>query len=449
MSNWLTPNPPHIANTLVTIKMKRYFEIFPNKNGPLGSYNPFTHVITLNCIDQESFESRDINSPSSEDDIRINGYYAHELTHWLDHHTTIWGQLNLIYQYNAMNARLNGRIKDLWRIKHYYDSCKRDCFEDYFATIIDPEYDFSKGKWAPQTSSTPTFDIDGNINPNRPINIITYTSEDNREIAHIPIYTESILEVRALHHEFSFRAAEIKEKYTEPQKSAAFANLNIEIDNLLYDVAMLKYNSIAHFTTMRTNQIKLDNIFESSSLIGNLSLNFPKKLTDRILLFPTENDMQRQHFQQMLLNREAGFIYYNLIMNSKDLDYNSTIDVNAILHKSELPDILEYTKLVISEMKNNLNHLIQGPFYDTAKKRLEKGIEMVEKHGISSLNYLYFQESDESLRPIVRYRDTKATIKEIPEDTWMEKEELNYEEHMSIYLFMLTKIYDFIGACKN
>jgi len=429
--------------------MEKIHNIFPNTNEVEGSYSPFSHVIKLECINQKEFESYKKNTKPTLKQIEVYSIYIHELTHWYGHHSTIWGQNNLIEQYNAMNALLDKDIDELWRVKSFFDSCKRDRFEDYYFDIFLKDYDFETGKWAIETSSSLTFDIHGRVNPKRPINLINYVSPEDESIARIPISTEALLEVRALHHEFNFKINELKRSFKGKKLEHEVSQFNTLVDDLLHSKELLIYNCIAHFTMLKTDQNKLDNIFGTASLVSNFSLNFPKELSSQIKLYPTKVKGQMEHFRQMLLNREQGFLFYNLIMNARDIDFNKDVNGDDILSKSNLPNVSEFKSIALKEMKENLNKLIKGPFYQRAVQRIEKGIQIFEKYEMSSLNYNYMFEVDDTFCPVLEYKDTNPQFQEIPNSSWIDKPKLTFEEHISLYSFMELKFFKFISACKN
>ena len=98
-------------------------KIFPNTS-TLAYYSPFGQHIVYNSIEQLEYEKaiKDITNPANLTTIKT---ISHELRHWKDHHTTIFGVSNLVDIYNAINARLLNNPENFHYISTFIRNSKK------------------------------------------------------------------------------------------------------------------------------------------------------------------------------------------------------------------------------------------------------------------------------------------------------------------------------------
>jgi hypothetical protein len=72
-------------------KHSRLFSPFPAISTS-ASYNPINQFININSYNEKDFYKESISKNITTKDIEKISLFAHELTHWLDHLSTLWGQ---------------------------------------------------------------------------------------------------------------------------------------------------------------------------------------------------------------------------------------------------------------------------------------------------------------------------------------------------------------------
>lgn len=88
---------------------------FPNI-GVLGYYRPHSQTVHIACASQEEASALDNGLPVAAHQFLTT--VNHELTHWLDHTSTLCGQEYLVSIYNAAHAlspQVNGAETEYWR----------------------------------------------------------------------------------------------------------------------------------------------------------------------------------------------------------------------------------------------------------------------------------------------------------------------------------------------
>jgi hypothetical protein len=63
---------------------------------------------------------------------KVFGVILHELTHWLDHTSTLWGQKFLLKVFNAYTAKEYEIIDELWRLQEVQLELNRINFSNYY-----------------------------------------------------------------------------------------------------------------------------------------------------------------------------------------------------------------------------------------------------------------------------------------------------------------------------
>ena len=114
-------------------QLAHQWRAFPNLS-TLGSYDPFSQTVHLNSVSPDEFHAAfkggDIGARR-----RVVPLLFHELTHWVDHITTLWGIEYLVNQFNAINARKNETETELWRAVELTRITKRHHYAEYYTHI--------------------------------------------------------------------------------------------------------------------------------------------------------------------------------------------------------------------------------------------------------------------------------------------------------------------------
>jgi hypothetical protein len=114
-----------------------YGRVFPNV-GRLGYYSPRSQVCTVRVADQPTYEAmREADEPLLTS-WQFFSVCFHELTHWLDHVSTLWGQRNLVNVHNAFNAWLTQDEYEFWRVVQLEAEIRRGTLQSYYTVVDQP-----------------------------------------------------------------------------------------------------------------------------------------------------------------------------------------------------------------------------------------------------------------------------------------------------------------------
>jgi len=426
--------------------------VFPNNNTTLAYYDQFGQFIKLCYIDGEDFKNLRPLALDSYKSIWEYSIFMHELTHWIDHQCSLWGQQNLVYLFNAINARATHKVDEFWRIKYYYDIRKTESQHSYYTHIIQPNKRLDKIPWKIRYATSSRFDLNGRTNEDKPIFYAFIETENNDQIARIPITVSALLEARAICNEFYFRYDSLINFENEQEKNAAFDELDRELFDTVYSPDLLLYSIIAHLTGFIASSRNLEYIYTLSSVTSNVSLNFPDSLLSQIKCLSRNNSSIKGDYEKLLRNKDLGFIYYNLIENYSLFDDKQEIELENILKASNLPNSEEFKKLVIKEMNGNLNKLIPGPFYDIAKATIEKGIEVFNKSHLDLPITHQLKFIDKNFTPNIFFRDSKLEYDKtkVTTDTiqhLIDKKDKTFQDYYVLYDYTEEYLIDFYQAC--
>lgn len=378
-------------------------KLFPNTS-TLAYYSPFGQHIVLNSIEQNQYENaiKDFYNPSN---LPIIKTISHELRHWRDHHSTLWGINNLIDVYNAINARLLNNPDNFHYISKFIKSAKKSDLTEYYHTILS-SYKVTKGglywKWNLTVGSR--FDHDGIINHNKPIPFVRFLNPENNEVlSRTPLSNTSLLETNAVFEEIKI-TNEIFSKLDDDVRIVETQLMDAEYFRWVYNQELTLYSAIAHLVSSITGATDIISTFKTSNEISNLLLNLPDKFYQCIPINPYFKEFGEKN---KLLNAEKsnGHTFLNLLLNYTDKNKHEVFDFNKLLEASNLPCKADIEKQVAIEFDNSKNNVIDGPFKHVVIKKIDNAIKYFEKLGLDSANspVIDFLEYD---KPTLIFGDT-------------------------------------------
>jgi hypothetical protein len=209
-----------------------------------ASYDPFYMTVALDSVTQAAYMPNDFSTVTS-DNYKLLALVQHELTHWIDHVGTLWGQKHIVLLLNAMNAWANGDEKELWRIKTLDLSMSTDLLADYYdETYFDHKGSF-KDLWRYEITCGARYGLDGGLLPDKPLLFAKFYTAQGKPITRVPVSVASILETNATFEEFKVKAgfvSQIKEPFAQAFERQA---LNKEFEGLLYQTGLTLYSVVA------------------------------------------------------------------------------------------------------------------------------------------------------------------------------------------------------------
>ncbi|SCY96211.1 hypothetical protein [Flavobacterium caeni] len=432
--------------------MNNYHNLFPNAARTIASYNTFSQVIDLNSFEQKDFIENLGKKPDNEQRIFNVSIFRHEIAHWNDHISTLWGHTRLCLLYNALNARANNELQEFWRIKMYGDVCKQDTLFEYFTELHHAVNGSFHERWKAFVTAGLRFQANGYTNAEKPILFVSFRSNADVPIARVPISIASILETIATLEEYKikFQSLGFVEDIVERKRLEKLFNTDLE--KLIYNSKLTLYNVVSHLTA---NVMKASDIIwalETASAIGTIVLNLPISEMEKMKLaeFGSDDiDSRAAAFQQSC---DKGYVFYNLLLNLLTSKGERTYNVIDLLSSSNLSSEKNIEEQVVLSMEQNIKNLIPGPFYSRAKKLMEFGLEIFKLRGIDGRKEGFdFTPENFTTMPHIMFGDTVydddafnlgATMKKLERG-----EEISLAEEYFLFEYFQKKLDEFISIC--
>lgn len=434
----------------IVAKKSQLQKLFPDTR-IAAYYDPFSQIINLCKYNREDFENLASDSLSSSS-IQKLSLFEHELTHWLDHISTLWGQKNLVCIYNALNARASGNIYEFWRIKSLFINYKGGDFFDYFSE----EYEYApktpKTPWKYRVSSGIRFSESGKPELDKPILFVRFSSFDDLPLIRVPVSVASLLESNAIYAEYSLKIAAANKIKDAFDKAMQLKSIKDEWLSILYNKDFALYTVIAHLTANMNSQSDAVWTYNVSSAIGTVALNLPDGIYNQMFLTDVGDIEWERRIKGFSKIRDKGFCFYNLLKNLIDKQGKNKYSLDALLKCSGLPSRKKLEEQVIQSMEANMTHLIEGPFKKNALDIIKKGIEVFKIRGIDGRKS-GFRERLNNLgyKPITIFGDTYFDDTDFNfVDTLSKLEsgkELTIKEHYLLYSYYDKKFKEFVNAC--
>lgn len=387
------------------MKKSKLSNVFPN-TGVLAFYDQFHQIIQISKYEFSEFQSIKLDF-INEDNANKIALFEHELTHWIDHCSTLWGQKNIVKLFNAINAFANQDINEFWRIKTLDNSYRKDTFFHYFSEQYNLIQGSETDKWRYTITSGVRFDVNGSPNYEKPILFVRFSSSDKKPISRVPLTVASILETNAIKAEYYIKIASLTNETNPASRIIRERELKAELINLLYHPELTLYSVVAHLTANLNNDDDIIRILEQTSAIGTLVLNLPEKVYDDLKIPKIDDDLWTQRYKSFKSDKDIGATYYFLLKNLIDNNGKQSFSEDRILSSSNLPNKEDIFQIIISEMQANKTKLIEGPFKSMAIEMITKGIKMFKNRGIFG-NKEGFREyiTSNKLKPTVLFGDT-------------------------------------------
>lgn len=347
----------------------------------LGYYDFYTAIVSLDSCEKEDFNNtREIaekyrNAMKGKLHIDLDDYkifskffsvYYHEITHFIDSTSSLWGfkYLNMMSKaYTADNLRFDSTEKDFYNAKNFSEFLRFSRLPAYFTEI---GYADDSLPWYKKITTGKRFTSDGFVS-DIPIIFTTFINKDNKLLARSPISDISILECSAMSQEIQFNLNLIS--LLGDEKIVEFDLYTQKIVSYMHNKNITEYSVIFQLLSDKMQQDSTIEVLIISGLLCRYLLNFPSKLYDKIHdNFDFENlyqkdpkySLARNEIKKGIKNRNIGFLFYLIYsfiendLNLKNfntkfrkcliylgLSYDEFIDKS----KQEVDDLFEILKL--------------------------------------------------------------------------------------------------------
>lgn len=420
----------------------------------LGYYHPMGNYIYLGEYkDENEFKTSLLNPSLDKNRFSV---VIHEMQHYYDHVSTLWGASKVYKLYQAYDAAIKYNEYEFYKFRELELNFKRDYFLDYYTeTYAYLSGDFNH-KWGFDITSGVRFSPDGKINEDLPILFVVFSSKEKEKISRVPLSVVSLLETTATYSEFSFLVSEAM-KLASPFKENQIKVISNKFEALLYNPELTLYSVAVHVVS--ANLQILDPIvgYKSSSLFAKIALNIPTILFQTIKIHSHFgiSEVWKHRAKKMLENQERGFVFYLLVKNYVELFGQNTnnLTVENILKASNLPTEQEVEKLIAKEIveldlkilleRNNLNRAVTDKIFFGNKFRNSTGIgqqnpmtdltEFERDKPFLLFQETYFEYENLDLEPII--------------NKLMLQQKLNIDEWFRFYTVCEARIDSFNTIC--
>lgn len=345
----------------------------------LASYAPLSQKITV-----MSFGAEDVEKFRQAQEFhlgrRIYPTVVHELTHWLDHVSTLAGQENLVYAYNAINARMDLEdTSSYWRIAQYRSKCSRFQSPQYFHEMtpaVHESWDWKE--WQRKVTLGVEFNWDGRPCEERPLILVRFSTNDGRFLCRVPLSFESLTETTAKCAEMSWEEYLMDRFSEEIDVPKQFKRYFEKYVSDIYQPKMAVYCAAAHCVATELHMDDFRSVYPLAAAIAKLAMNLPSSVFS-LLDLPREvssvNAKTHEHRVEALRKlRDRGFAFLSILLSTDAGDVSDPKKcLERALARAGLPNFSEMKELCLQEMNDLEQKIFEGPASARLRKILEVG----------------------------------------------------------------------------
>lgn len=411
------------------------WKIFPSVE-TVAFYHPLGNFIYLNKMTEKQFVEV-IKNPDKYPEHY--GTIIHEMQHWTDHISTIWGQKKLLKIFKAFQSSFIGKETEMYKMKVLFNNFKEDRLATYYSENYNNIQGSTDKRWRYTFSTGIRYDNDGKIDDTKSIIFVRFNSFNEEPISRVPISIASLLETTAMNSEISSLMINIS-KLDVADRKIELKLLGDKIVKRLYNPDLTLYSVAVHTAS---NLLRISDPIDGyriSSMIATLSLNLPSSVFANLKV-PADYTKEWNVRTKNLLNQEdRGFAFLCIAKNYFD-KYGSykedEFSIDKLLEASDIIKIEELEKIVNEESasidkemfldKNIFINLLITKIYTGNKLRNQRGLAQektnigeFEMEKIGDLPYFicndtYFDNDDIEMKDVV---NKLSKVQPISREEW-------------------------------
>jgi hypothetical protein len=360
-------------------RLANHNKLIPNL-ATLGSYDLLSQGVTVSCVtaDQLGAFATSAHPISAAKDYWSTA--THELAHWLDHTSSLWGQSSVIQVYNALDAFVQQRESGFWKVIELENARRRGRTATFYSTIDQPDAPIgAASSWRQDVSCGLAYGADGRPNSSEPIVFISFLDVSRKRIARVPLTPMALLEASATWSEY-FTKMQIVRTLPKQYQAVEFTDLNKELMTALYSPRLGLYSAAAHLLARQLGITRADVAYECAAALSLLALNLPVDILG-LLMIPEEiRGTWSGRWEVMLANGDRGFVFLLLCRAASPITPGMDVQLwlNNTVLAAGLPDLHEVERRVEMQL-NDLPRTLQ-----VNDSRLRDQAESVLKTGRSN-----------------------------------------------------------------
>jgi hypothetical protein len=359
----------------------RRWNHFPNTVE--GRYNQLSQTIDIEIVSSSEFTDA-VRSSDLSKKRRVLPLLWHEIRHWIDHTSTVWGQQDLAAAYAAISARSGTDETKFRKVVDYQRRASRDRFDEYYSVKGKPCGTNPPRIWQMQYSTGLRFDRDGISNPALPILFATFRWGDHTLARRSPISVAALLETAAMHFEI-----ELKSQYllslAEEARKIQFKVLNEALMNYLYDPAFTEYSVAVHVLANRLRITDPVLAFRLSAALSYVALNLVGGSWQSFSNL-TKWKAWGSRVHDFLENEDRGFAYFLLVHAAPSFGPSDTVTgwLDQTVRNAGLLGLDDLKSSALEAMTNlNVDPLNADLFAELSEK-LAKGRQLFTRIGMTA-----------------------------------------------------------------
>lgn len=424
----------------------------PNKNWAIF---PATKTVAFYAPESSLIELSDICSAdltrafAQSDPIcsyQILPLFMHEIRHWFDHTSTLWGRQRLASLFDALSARSQNKPEEFWRIVSYRRLLREDMRADYFSTVGDTPAPTPSWPWKAQSTMGDAFDSNGRLDESVPIPFANFYWPNDKKACRVPLSVAALLETNAVCFEI-LAALSLMQQLPEETREVEQRLADKKWISQMYNPEFGVYSAAAH---LAANKLRISNPAEAycrSSALASVALNIPTARFDAMVIPGLFETWGKKNYAA-LRQRNRGYAYLVLVHHSLPVREVQNIDewLEETLRSAGLPDLCVLRTEALTEMKDiGSNLMLIKPYRARFDLLQEVGNENFGILGVHpTIDVVLNRLSDLHLCPIVT-ADLEWTF--IGKQNTLQVEE-DADGWWNLVFDLLRQFTEFTEACR-
>ena len=432
---------------------KEIWKIFPNAE-TIAYYHPLGNFICLNEMDEKQFVE------VSRNPDKYPGHYGtimHEMQHWIDHISTLWGQKKLLKTFQAFQSSVTRDETKMYKMKVLFDNFKEDRLAAYYSENYSNIQGGKDKRWKYSFSTGIRYDNEGNLDDTKSIIFVKFNSFFDEPISRVPISVASLLETTAMNTEISSLLISIL-KLDDSEKIIELKLLSDKIILGLYNPELTLYSVAVHTVSNILGISDPIDGYRIASMIATLSLNLPSAVFGDLKIPKNFIEKWGRRTDNLLRQKDRGFAFLCIVKNYYDkygiYDENN-FSIDKVLKASNFFEINELERLVNRESVLIEKEMLldQNVFINLLLTKIFTGNTMRKQRGIAQekKNTGKIEMSETSDLPYFICNDTYFDNHDINMSDVVDKlkktEPISREEWWKVFESCEKKINEFSEIC--
>ncbi len=356
-------------------------DLFPNTS-VVGFYAPLSQTVCLPSWDSGMLD----HAKGHPHFLSVAGDFfataAHELTHWLDHTATLWGQTLLVDIHRALGAFVEEDESQFWRIAALDSRMRREALASYYTKVDQPGQLGDATTWSWQTSIGLEFGADGKPRPDRPIVFVRFNDRAHKRIARVPLTIASLLETSAMWAEQCIHFDVVATLPSEMKTDYASRFITVQ-HRELYQPELVLYSVAAHLVAGVCGTTDPSVAFALTAALSSIVLNLPATCLGALKVDAELRERFGERVDALIAIEDPGFVFLTLVRAAPRVTDGLVIEewVDAACRQAGLPSTSEIAAEAHGAISALARDLPPGKLGERAAELLALGRTNFETRG--------------------------------------------------------------------